>query len=133
MKTVLEMIFLSELILVDINLWNKKTEQYNHMSITVDTGASVTTISTDILHKLGYNTAAGKEKRVITASGVEYVKSIKMEKMKLGAIELIDIEVYAHTFPESSFSLGVLGLNVLKNFNVKLIFSKNEIELDKYD
>jgi len=129
MKTVLDMSFSSELIMVNIGLWNKVINSYSHMLITIDTGASVTTISTDMLHKLGYNITSGKEKRVITASSVEYVRPVIVEKIRIGGIVLDNIEVYAHTFSESSFSLGVLGLNVLRNFDVSLLFSKKEIEL----
>ena len=101
------------------------------MMITLDTGASVTTISTDLLHNIGYNTTGGKELRIITASGVEYVKSVYLDKMKIGAFEIENVEVYSHTFPESSFSLGVLGLNVLRQFDTNLLFSKNEVEFTK--
>jgi predicted aspartyl protease len=129
MKTVLEMSFISELVMVDINIWNKFISNYSQMSITVDTGASVTTISSDILYKLGYDISSGKVRRVITASSVEYVRTVTIDKLKLGEIEIENIEVYAHSFPESSFSLGVLGLNVLRNYDVNLLFSKREIEL----
>ena len=133
MKTVLDMNFLSELIMVDVGIWNTVIDQYSQMSITIDTGASITTISTDILNKLGYSTTSGKERKIITASSVEYVKSLIIGKMKLGDIVLENVEVYAHSFPESSFSLGVLGLNVLKNFDVSLLFSKKVIELIPID
>jgi clan AA aspartic protease (TIGR02281 family) len=129
MKTVLDMGFLSELIMVDVGLWSNANSDYAHMLITVDTGASVTTISTDLLHNLGYDVSIGKQKRIITASSVEYVRSVIIDKLNIGGIELENIEVYAHTFPESSFSMGVLGLNVLRNFDVNLLFSKNEMEL----
>jgi len=129
MKTVLDMSFLSDLVMVDVSLWSKAANAYNQMLITVDTGASVTTISTDLLHKLGYNIMSGKQKRIITASSVEYVRSVFIEKISIGGIELRDVEAYAHTFPESSFSIGVLGLNVLRFFDVNFIFSSNEIEL----
>jgi len=129
MKTVLDMSFSSELIMVNVGLWSRANNDYGHMLITVDTGASVTTISTDLLHNLGYAVSTGKQKRIITASSVEYVRSVIIDKLSIGGIELEDIEVYAHTFPESSFSMGVLGLNVLRNFDVNLLFSRNEIEL----
>jgi len=129
MKTVLDMVFLSDLVMVDINLWNKVTNVYNHMLITVDTGASVTTISTDLLYKLGYSVSSGQQRRIITASSVEYVRSVTIDKLRIGGVELNNIEVYAHTFPESSFSLGLLGLNVLKNFDMNFLFSKKVIEL----
>jgi len=129
MKTVLDMSHLSDLVMVDVGLWNKAANTFNQMLITVDTGASVTTISTDLLHKLGYNVSSGKQKRIITASSVEYVRSVVIEKMNIGGIELKDIEAYAHTFPESSFSMGVLGLNALRHFDVSFLFSRKEVEL----
>ena len=129
MKTVLDMSFLSELVMVDVSLWNKAANDYSQMLITVDTGASVTTISTDLLHKMGYNVSSGKQKRIITASSVEYVRSVVIDKIRIGSFELNNIDAYAHTFPESSFSMGVLGLNILKNFDVHFLFSKKEIEL----
>lgn len=129
MKTVLDMSFTTELVMVDISIWNRSVSNFSQMPITVDTGASVTTVSSDILHKLGYDISSGKVRRVITASSVEYVRSVIIDKLRLGAIEIEDVEVYAHTFPESSFSLGVLGLNVLRNFDVTLLFSKKRIEI----
>lgn len=74
---------------------------------------------------------ASEKKRITTASGIEYVDSVIIDKIKLGNYELENIEVYAHTFPQESFSLGVIGLNVLKEFDVNLIFSKRYIELLK--
>ena len=129
MSIALDMSYISDLVMVDIGLWNKKTTNYNHMLITVDTGASITTISKDILHTLGYNSSTGKKSRIITASSVEFVNEVTLEKIRLGNIVLENIKVYAHTFPESSFSMGVLGLNVLKQFDVYFHFSKNELEL----
>jgi clan AA aspartic protease (TIGR02281 family) len=123
--------FLPELIMIDVRLWNRNTNDYSKMMITLDTGASVTTISTDLLHSIGYDTTGGKECRIITASGVEYVKSVYLDKIKIGSFEIENVIAYAHTFPESSFSLGVLGLNVLRQFDINLLFSKNEIEFTK--
>ena len=131
MKTVLDMSFISELIMVEISIWNKCNKNYSKMYLTIDTGASVTTISTDILHKLGYDASTGSERRILTASSVEFVKTVNLEKIMLGCIELENVQVYAHTFPESSFSLGVIGLNVLKEFDVNLLFSNKTVELTK--
>ena len=129
MSTILDMCYISDLVMVDIGLWNKVTKGYSRMLITVDTGASITTISKDLLHTLGYNVSSGKQSRIITASSVEFVNDVTLEKIVLGDIELSNVRVYAHTFPESSFSMGVLGLNVLKQFNVCFYFSRQELEL----
>jgi len=130
-KTVLKMDLLSGLIMVDIGLWNRKKSAYNKMSITVDTGASVTTISTDILFRAGYDVSSGTMKRITTASGIEYVREVTVEKIKLENYEINNILVYAHTFPQESFSSGVLGLNVLSGFDVNILFSAGIIELVK--
>lgn len=35
----------------------------------------------------------------------------------------------AHTFPEESFSLGVIGMNVIDKFDIEMLFSKRLINL----
>ena len=127
----LKMDLFSGLAMVDIGLWNKKKKAYNMLSITVDTGASVTTISEDILYRAGYNTSQGLVRRITTASGIEFVKEICVEKLLLDCIEISNIIVYAHTFPKESFSSGVLGLNILSGFDVSFLFSRDLIELKK--
>ena len=122
---------LSGLVMVDIGLWNKKKDAFSKLSITVDTGATVTTISTDILYRAGYDITSGVIKRITTASGIEYVKEVVVDRIKLDAFEISDVLVYAHTFPQESFSSGVLGLNVLSGFDVSILFSKGLIELTK--
>jgi len=126
---VLDMDLLSGLLMTDIELWNRTKNIYSAMSIVVDTGASVTTISTDILFRAGYDVTTGVSKRITTASGIEYVKKIIIEKIKLGYFEINNVLVYAHTFPQESFASGVLGLNVLSMFDMNLLFSKQMIEL----
>ena len=122
---------LSGLVMVDIGLWNKKRNAFSKMSITVDTGASVTTISTDILFRAGYDITSGTTKRITTASGIEYVKEILVEIIRLDTFEMSDVLVYAHTFPQESFSSGVLGLNVLSEFDVNMLFSTGLVELTR--
>ena len=57
MKTILPLASLFGLAIINIGVWNKRMHRYDNMLITLDTGASVTTISTDILQRLGYDTA----------------------------------------------------------------------------
>ena len=57
------------------------------------------------------------------------MKEITLDKIRLDTFEIPDVLVYAHTFPQESFSSGVLGLNVLSKFDVNLLFSKKLIEL----
>ncbi|MCL2321576.1 MAG: retroviral-like aspartic protease family protein [Oscillospiraceae bacterium] len=103
------------------------------MLITIDTGASVTTISKKLLYEIGYDFDEKNKSMISTASGVEYVSQTIIEKIQIGGFILNDIPVYAHTFPEESFSLGVLGLNVLELFDIELIFSKWLMVLKKIE
>ena len=109
----------------------QKENAYNKLSITIDTGASVTVISTDILFRAGYDVANENVRRITTASGIEYVKELTIDKVMLDNYELRNVMVCAHTFPQESFSSGVLGLNVLSEFDVNILFSKGLIELTK--
>ena len=70
----------SGLIMVDIKIWNKNKSKLDRLPITVDTGASVTTISTDILFQAGYDVTSGRVVRITTASGIEYVKEVLLIK-----------------------------------------------------
>ena len=120
---------LSTVLMTDIKLWNKAKKDYSSLYIAVDTGASITTISKEILYHAGYDISAGAVNKFTTASGVEYVRAIVLEKIKLDTLEISDVLVYAHTFPQESFVAGVLGLNVLSKFDVNILFSKSLMEL----
>ena len=57
---------------------------------------------------------------------------MRVEKLKIGQFILEDVEVYAHTFPEESFSLGVIGLNIIANYRVTLDFEVRKIIFEEY-
>jgi predicted aspartyl protease len=123
-ETTIKMELSSGLLMAEVGLWSRDEQLFRNMNITVDTGASVTTISKDILLQLGY-VPQNKGKAIITtASGIEYVDRFVLDKMKLGTMEISGILAYGHIFPEESFSLGVLGLNVLRQFDIQLLFGK---------
>ena len=115
--------------MVNVYLWNRKRSKFENMLITFDTGASNTVISKDILYMLGYDAGNKDKNRIITASGVEYVDVITLDKFKIGNFIFEDVQVYAHTFPEASFSMGVLGLNIIRCFDINMLFSTGELVL----
>jgi len=125
--------FTSNLMMINVYLWIIRMAKFENMLITYDTGDSNTVISKDILFLLGYNFEGIEKTRIITASGVEYVEPIILKKFKIGNFVLEDVQVYAHTFPEASFSLGVLGLNVIRQFDTSILFSKGEMILSKIE
>ena len=132
MKTcVIDMNILGGALYVDIPLWDTSSKKLRNTFLTFDTGATVTTISTDILTRLGYDVADGKVRKITTGSGTAYVREVIIDKIKLGSQVIDNVRVYAHDFPDESYSTGVIGLNVLSMFDINLLFSKQIIELTK--
>ncbi|MGL5677652.1 MAG: aspartyl protease family protein [Cellulosilyticaceae bacterium] len=123
---------MGNMVMLDLELWSKRVNRFRNMMVVFDTGASVTTISKDILYQLGYDVSNCEKARITTASGVAYVDVVKVDRLKIGQFILEDIEVYAHTFPEESFSVGVIGLNVIANYRVTLDFEVRKIICEKY-
>ena len=128
----LKMHILGSALYVDIDIWNANEKDFNSIFLTFDTGATVTTISSKVLSALGYDTTKGKEHYITTGSGVATVREIKVDKLMIGTNFILeDVKVYAHNFPDESFSIGVVGLNVLSLFDIMLLFSKKLINLVK--
>lgn len=123
---------MGNMVMLDLELWSKRVNRFRNMMVVFDTGASVTTISKDILYQLGYDVSNCEKVRITTASGVAYVDIVRVERLKIGQFILEDIEVYAHTFPEESFSVGVIGLNVIINYRVTLDFKTRQIICEEY-
>ena len=117
--------------MVNLKLWSRTKGIYRSMLVTLDTGATITTLSKDILHLLGYEGKSKERKRITTASGIEYVDEVILDKMMLAGFELNDVTVYAHTFPQESFSSGVIGINVLSNFDMFISFRRGILQLTK--
>jgi predicted aspartyl protease len=116
-------------LVTEIDFWNKRKDKYSLFSIIVDTGAHMTCIDRDTLIRAGYDVKSGNKRRITTASRVEIVTEVYIDRIKLDCIELENVLVYAHDFPEECLMYGVLGLNVLSKFDVNLLFSKRLIEL----
>ena len=116
---------------VYVRIWNKEDGVYNIGTLTFDTGASVTTISKEILHDIGYDVVSGKSHKITTASGVEFVKEVIIDRIRLGEFEFENVKVYAHNFPDEGYTAGVIGLDILSQFDINLLFSKRLIELTR--
>ena len=130
-KTTIKMDWFGGCLNLPIGVWSSAQGKYRWISLTFDTGASVTTISPEILNLLGYVPIENNKETLTTASGIEYVSRYLLQSIMIGEIELHDIEAYALKFPEESYSIGVVGLNVLRQFDINLMFSRSIIELCK--
>ena len=113
--------------MIDFYIWDRNKSIYRNTLAVLDTGASVTTISKDLLMALGYDADASSTKRKIsTASGLEDVAEVMVHKIRLGNVVFSDVIIHGHTFPPMNYSSAVVGMNVLKYFDIKLSFTANE-------
>ena len=131
MQDVLKMIYIGQGLYIDVWVWSVVEKRHKPILLMFDTGASITTLSPDVLNLLGYTTPLSSKAKIVTASGVEISSRFLVNSVKLGSLEVEDVEVYSHNFPEESFSTGVVGLNVLRNFDIELLFSENLIKFRK--
>ncbi|GHS92851.1 hypothetical protein FACS1894139_13300 [Planctomycetales bacterium] len=129
MKTSVAMTAFGNLFVSNVLVWSAARKKYEPIFLAWDTGASVTTISASALKILGYDLGGKKRDAIITASGRETVKVLTLDKIKIAAIELSNVEVRAHEFPRESFLVGVIGLNVMRDFDVNFVFSRGVVEL----
>lgn len=102
------------------------------LKMVLDTGATLSTIPTEIALAVGCDPSKPvKRVEMITAGGVEYVPVVIVPKITFLGFKLKNVETACLNLPPQSAVSGLLGLNVLKNFDIFLKFSKNILEILK--
>jgi predicted aspartyl protease len=97
--------------------------------MALDTGATFTIISWNAAELLGYTPERDSKIKIITASGTEVVKSLKINKLSALGYTAKNLKVICHDLPAESAVDGLLGLDFLKNFNLFINFTKGYVEL----
>ena len=87
----------------------------------LDTGASLTTISTAVAQEMGIFFGAGSPTVTLrTASGTIQVPVATLESVQVGGLEARDVPVAVFDLPHSSQVAGLLGNSFLSRFQVQL-------------
>ena len=131
METTVKMDLFGGGLYIPVRLWSKSENSFRWISLTFDTGATITTLSPEIFYELGYEPSSKPKAKVTTASDVEHVSHFTIDAIKIGDIVLKDVEAYGLKFPEESFSIGVIGLNILQQFDIELLFSQKIIRMKR--
>ncbi len=98
--------------------------------LALDTGASSTVISKEILVAIGYDPdAVPKTVNFTTGSQVELTSRVTINKLEALGQERLNFSVIARTLPPSASLDGLLGLDFLRNHILTLDFQKGEITL----
>ena len=87
--------------------------------LVFDPGAYRTIIKTSLTDSLGYQ-ADADSKRVATSSviGKEYGYTLKLQKLNILGFSFADIEVASFDLPEKYAIDGLIGLDLLKKFEI---------------
>ena len=110
-------------ITLDVFLENNGIKRKLRMAL--DTGATHVMIPAPFMELLNIKSDQIKEKgELVSATGVEPVSIVVIEKISALRNEARNVEVMVHDLPSKSYVDGLLGLNFLKNFNVHLNFKE---------
>jgi len=117
-------------------LKNKYKDEWLAIEVTrwakllLDTGATTTILSWDILKDIGYDPAIStKRKDVTTANGVIETPLVKVKEMSIGHFKVKNTDVICHDIPELIRVDGLLGLNFIENFRVCIDYKKGILEI----
>ena len=98
------------LIIIKAHLWGPEGDAL--LRLALDTGASYSLVREDLLRVLGYDrSSANPHIQIATASGIESLAQIRVDKVEALGEERREFRVLCHTLPSSANLDGLLGLD----------------------
>jgi predicted aspartyl protease len=96
------------------------------VNLALDTGATWTLVSWDAAVLVGCDPASVQQRTPITTgSGVEYCPKLNLRIVEALGKAVKNLEILCHTLPPTSRVDGLLGLNFLRRFDVRLNFRES--------
>lgn len=119
-----------KVVIVPIRIGGPRSERY--VRVILDTGATFTMVCPEILEEVGYDLAKPFRKAIITtASSIENAPFYLISMIEVLGNRIENIEVASHKLPERVPADGLLGLNVLKHFDVHIEFLKRRLRFEQ--
>ncbi len=116
------------LILVKVKLYGPRGDVV--VNLALDTGATWTLVSWETAVLVGYDPASIQPRTAITTgSGVEYCAKLTLKKVEALGKKVVGLEALCHTLPPTSRVDGLLGLNFLRKFDLRLNFKGGYITM----
>ena len=108
----------------------KQQESVRVVSLLIDSGATYTILSWATLVSLNLDPAGSTVRRPITtANGLVLMPEVLIERVDALGQTVTQFPVLAHTIPLGSKVAGVLGMNFLRKFEIKLNFKHAFVEI----
>jgi len=99
--------------------------------LALDTGATGTAVSLDIMVLLGYDPAAAPDRRqVTTGSGIMFVPRLIVDKIAALGQERHQFPILCHTLPPTATVDGVLGLDFFRTRKLLIDFQLGVVTLE---
>lgn len=118
------------LIVLSLEVGGINTDTAQTLSVGLDTGASITSIPSQVATDLGYDLSNLKQEvDILTSGGIITAKIITVRNLTAIGETVEDIDVLCHDLPENSIVEGLLGLNFLQHFDISILFSTGIIEI----
>ena len=89
--------------------------------LALDTGATITILSSNVILGAGYDLATGNEVRIVTGSAVPTARELVITRLDAIGQSVKDLYVVCHDLPDESGLDGLLGLNFLRKFDTVLL------------
>jgi len=119
------------IILIEVSLISK-SRKIIPLKMVLDTGATITTVPIEAAIAIGCDPTKSKKRiEMITASGTEYAPLVTIPEVRFLGFKLKDVEVICHNLPPQATVSGLLGLNILKRFDIFLKFHSKILEIEK--
>jgi hypothetical protein len=125
----LDIKIINGLIYTDIALWSVKHNNYNNVSVLIDTGAGTTMFSDAVIKRLGCITDDTTTNVRVAGGSLSDVLEITIPRIKLNSIVLTNVYAHSHVCLDEFYFDGILGMNILTRFNVGIDFDDGAISL----
>lgn len=118
------------LIVLSLEVGGINLDTVQTLSVGLDTGASITSIPSQVATDLGYDLSNPKQEvDILTSNGIITAKIITVRNLTAIGETVENIDVLCHDLPENSIVEGLLDLNFLRHFDISIIFSSETIEI----
>jgi predicted aspartyl protease len=100
------------------------------VDLALDTGATTTLISWPTALAVGYDPAVAQARvEVTTGSGREYCPRISVARFDALGKSVAGLDILCHDLPAKAQARGLLGLNFLNRFDLRINFKQGFITL----
>ena len=113
--------------MIDVQVWSNAHNEYTILSMIFDTGAYLTTISSDLADILGY-APIGQKTCVSSVGGSKEAYYCVIPDLKLGDFSFGAVAALVIDFSEDMRSDAVLGMNMIKHFDTSIIFDEGSLK-----